>query len=250
MKIYEIKDKKYSYAYLFTNDNYTDYYIEINELVDEQVLFFSMFLSKNKLSINHDWAVRWVEERVIPSSRQNIYSILKDANMSSYNELLLFIKAHGKSSMDNTELKQIKEVDLPENIKNRRSNMIIDYIFDNNLLFAFFRDNSCKLYKINNNELNIIDTEPHLSIFGNEIIFNSKVRYDYDYLLNNGEDIPLKYSTIMKFVNNSLVSNSEASNILNSSRQYLSKLVHDNRINNENGMYLKNQLLLFKGSDK
>ena len=47
--------------------------------------------------MNSDWSMRWVQSRIIPSSRQNIGEILRVNGMRSYDEHKLLLKNEGRS---------------------------------------------------------------------------------------------------------------------------------------------------------
>ena len=69
---YDEKEKKYT--------------IEIPENVTpkEAPFMISLFLKKGIRTMNSDWSMRWVQSRIIPSSRQNIGEILRVNGMRSY----------------------------------------------------------------------------------------------------------------------------------------------------------------------
>lgn len=46
--------------------------------------------------MNSDWSMRWVQSRIIPSSRQNIGEILRVNGMRSYDEHKLLLKMRGE----------------------------------------------------------------------------------------------------------------------------------------------------------
>lgn len=46
--------------------------------------------------MNSDWSMRWVQSRIIPSSRQNIGEILRVNGMRSYDEHKLLLKMKGE----------------------------------------------------------------------------------------------------------------------------------------------------------
>lgn len=51
-------------------------------------------------TMNSDWSMRWVQSRIIPSSRQNIGEILRVNGMRSYDEHKLLLKNEGRSCQD------------------------------------------------------------------------------------------------------------------------------------------------------
>lgn len=85
---YDVRTKKYT--------------IDIPEDVSENEAPFmmSLFLKKGIRSIDSDWSMRWVQSRIIPSSRQNIGEILRANDMRSYDEHKLLLKNEGRSCQD------------------------------------------------------------------------------------------------------------------------------------------------------
>ena len=86
--------------------NYDDktkkYTIDIPEGVEskETPFMMSLFLKKGIRTIDEEWSMRWVQSRIIPSSRQNIGEILRVNGMCSYDEHKLLLKNEGRSCQD------------------------------------------------------------------------------------------------------------------------------------------------------
>ena len=250
MKIYAIRDKLNVYGYIFSNNEHNNYYMEINDRTDNHSVFFHIFLEKGERVINKDWTKRYVEERTIPIDRQNIVDILRDAKMKYYNELLLFIKAKGKSSMDNYYLEEVEYGEIVDSVKLRREKMILDFIFDNDKLIIFFKDGVTKVYYIKDEEelKYISNEEPFLSIFGEEIIFNSRVRYTYDYLYNNGKEVDFSYQSLRNYMNKNIYKTGDVTSTLGCSRQYVYILKEDDKLKPMNeDVFIKNDVIRFLG---
>ena len=224
------------------NDKYDDCYIELNEGLEEYPIFFQSFINKNKYTINSYWTYKWINERIVPYERGNINSILKDNKIPYYNELLLLISSKGNSSMDDNYIEEMKESDLDDKIKNRMEYHIIDFIPLDHQLIAFLKNN--KSYILDNiNEKEI----PFLSIFGNEIIYNSKDRYDYLFIRDNGKEFPLSYNALLHYINKYVLTSKEIVDQFGFSRQYLNSLKKENNIISlNNGLYILNSIKLFK----
>ena len=224
------------------NDKYDDCYIELNEGLEEYPIFFQSFINKNKYTINSYWTYKWINERIVPYERGNINSILKDNKIPYYNELLLLISSKGNSSMDDNYIEEMKESALDDKIKNRMEYHIIDFIPLDHQLIVFLKNN--KSYILDNiNEKEI----PFLSIFGNEIIYNSKDRYDYLFIRDNGKEFPLSYNALIHYINNNVLTSKEIVDQFGFSRQYLNSLKKENNILSlNNGLYILNSIKLFK----
>ncbi len=242
MKIYEIRNKNLIYAYLFFDFNTKNYYIEINEDNECQPIFFKLFLNNNKKILNNYWTNRFISERIIPYERQNIGNILKENNISYYSEILMYVKSMGKSSMDDSFLKEIKEDDLNKNIKKRRKHLIIDFMLLKNKMIVFFKNNKTKIINIEENS-NI----PFLSSFGEEIIFDNNYRLDYEYVYSHGKKSDLTYNDLINYMKLNLYNSHDIEEEYNISRQYVNK-INQRLIKIKDNIYLKNDIMLNKNN--
>jgi len=245
LKVLEIRNKNNIYAYLFYTSNPNDsYYIEINEKATDLPVFFSMFSEKNKYIINSYYSEKFIFERIIPYERQNIGSILRENHMYNYNPIDFYVRSRGISSMDDSNIKIIKAEDIIDNVKERRKHLIKDFVvLKNNKLVIFFINGESKIIDIENNQ-----NKPFLSLFGEEIIFDSKYRFDYDYLYNNGKDFPLTYDDLINYMNDNILNSGDICEKYSISRQYVNKR-SDEFIRINNNLYLKNDILVkLKGS--
>ena len=89
-------------AILNYDENAKSYTIDIPENVSsmETPFMMSLFLKKGIRKMDSDWSMKWVQSRVIPSSRQNIGEILRVNGMRSYDEHELLLKNEGRSCQD------------------------------------------------------------------------------------------------------------------------------------------------------
>ena len=119
---------------------------------------------------------------------------------------------------------------------------IIDFIYEKNQLIVFLKNNITYLIEnINEEEV------PFLSIFGNEIVYNSKVKYDYLYIKDNGKKFSLNYNSLINYINTNVLASKDIINELGFSRQYLNTLKKNNKIIVlDNDLYIKNNVKLYK----
>lgn len=240
MKVLEIRNKENIFAYMFYTNNPNDsYYIELNKEAIDYPVFFHLFIENNKYVINNYYSEKYINERIIPYERHNIGSILRENNMYNYNPIDFYIRALGKSSMDDTFIKKIKYEDVLDNVKERRKHLIKDFILlrSNNKLVIFFKNGVAKIIDINNNP-----NKPFLSLFGEEIIFDSKYRFDYDFLYKNGKDFPLSYSDLINYMDDNILNSGDICEKYSISRQYINQKKEDFIVINNN-LYLKNDVL-------
>lgn len=78
------------------------YTIEIPRDVSgkEAPFMLALFLKKGIRVLDNEWSMRWVQSRIVPSSRQNIDEILRVNGLDSYDEHELLLKNEGRSCQD------------------------------------------------------------------------------------------------------------------------------------------------------
>lgn len=89
-------------AILNYDEKTKSYTIDIPENVSsgETPFMMSLFLKKGIRKMDSEWSMKWVQSRIIPSSRQNIGEILRVNGMRSYDEHKLLVKNEGRSCQD------------------------------------------------------------------------------------------------------------------------------------------------------
>lgn len=104
MKKYAVKrnNQEKIVAVLNYDESNKSYTIEIPDDVTEKEAPFmmSLFIQKGIRSMDSDWSLKWVQSRIIPSSRQNIGEILQVNGMKSYDEHTLLLKNNGRCCQD------------------------------------------------------------------------------------------------------------------------------------------------------
>lgn len=78
------------------------------ELTDAEAPFIlDSFIRRGNRHIDSDWGMRWVQSRIVPSSRQNIGQILRANGMKEYDEHALLVKNQGRSCQDECYIEEI-----------------------------------------------------------------------------------------------------------------------------------------------
>ena len=125
MKIFAIRDEsadvQKDLAYLLYYELEKRFYIELPEGADpwELPLLLDSFVKQNETTVNSYWSKIWVQQRIIPTDRQNIGEILRDNQLEEYDEYELLTLAMGRCAQDDYYLVPIDEKDLPEEIRKR-----------------------------------------------------------------------------------------------------------------------------------
>ena len=94
--------KKLEIAKILYNSKTRKWSMSINERMDLStcpVMLYCM-ANKRKYKLNNEWTTKFIRERIIPPSRQNINSFLKKYKIKEYNEYDLLKLNKGKCCMD------------------------------------------------------------------------------------------------------------------------------------------------------
>ena len=104
-----------------------------------------VFFEKGQKTINAYWSRIWVQQRIVPSDRQNLGMILRDNGLDFYDEYKLLTMTNGRCSQDSYYLEPISEKDIPKEFVKRNQQKVEDVIpLPENQLLVFFRDGCVK----------------------------------------------------------------------------------------------------------
>lgn len=78
------------------------------------------YARKGIYELSHKQVLPFVEERIVPYSRQNIGIILKEHSLGNYDELALLLSSGGRSSQDNFVVQEYFDAEYQYEIKNER----------------------------------------------------------------------------------------------------------------------------------
>ncbi len=114
MKYMLIKDSYYKHDWGIVEYNEENKQFRLYIRKDTQYKVYPIFMQamvyKQKMYVAEpDLAIQWVKERLIPSYRQNIDTILISLGLSEYDEYELLKAGSGKCPQDDIYLKQINK---------------------------------------------------------------------------------------------------------------------------------------------
>lgn len=265
MKSYAIYDEELNRAsaigYLFYYEKAKSFIIELCKDLDEweAPLLFQGLIRKGIYTISRDISLLWVQERVIPSGRQNIGRILMNHKLNEYSEMALLYLSKGRCSQDSCYIEEISEEEIPKNIKNRtRKNVLECFPTEGKQLICMFKDNTVRKvsleklaskYKdishvLRNREL--LDSVK-VGIGGYSVSFNESIEIQTSDLRTFGRLVPLTVNDFYGFVRRNVVDATKACEILQCSRQNLSYLVGEGKITpiiygTKENLYVKGEL--------
>lgn len=243
MRIFAIHDKEIELnnciGYLLFYERSNEFIIELHSDLDEWTapLLFSSLVKKEIYTIPKDISRLWVEERVIPTGRQNIGMILKNAKLTKYSEGRLLALSDGRSSQDSCYISEVTEESLPEWVKDRQHDNIFEAfpIADNRVICLLNNDavievdlEKCtdsipKLKTILYNDRIISTLSVDAGGYG--ITFNGSIYVDKRTLIEQGIILPIYASVFTDFASHCVVNTTEACSILGCTRQNLNYFV-------------------------
>lgn len=113
-------DRRKPCATLYYDEERREYRIEIEPWAteDDVPMLLIPFVHKRERVLDGTWSRKWVEERIVPPSRQNIGQVLKANGLTEYDDFRLLLVGMGRCSQDDFELVEIdperKGAGLPE----------------------------------------------------------------------------------------------------------------------------------------
>lgn len=248
MKVYAIYDEELNadtaIGFLFYYEKAKEFIIELQDNLNEweAPLLFQKLVKQGIYTVPKEMAYLWVKERVIPSGRQNIGSILKNAKLNEYNEMKLLELSKGKCSQDSCYIVEVAEEDIQDVIKERRCHNIKEcFVAEDKQIICLFMDNSVRkvdlselqeerkdiAYVMHNNELmNTIK----IGVGGYSITFNDSIEIGVEYLRSKGELLPISAKDFYRFVETNIVDTTKACEMMQCSRQNLSYLINSKKI--------------------
>ena len=266
MKIFAIRDEsaevQKDLAYLLYYEIEKHFYIELPDDADpwETPLLIDSFAKRGEKTINSYWSQIWVQQRIIPTDRQNLGEILRDNGLKEYDEFDLLMLAMGRCAQDDYYLVPLNENELPKEIIKRFATKIEDVLpLDNYCLLVFFRDGTvkkCDLYAYfeKTNAFHILLKKPEYFMSVQMMTGGYGVAWDINMVVTDsalyriGKKVPLTVSDFRNFVVQRVINAAEAAEILNCSRQNLSDLtkrgkLHPIKSSEKNTLYLKSEVL-------
>ena len=226
----------------------------------ETPLLLASFVKNGEKSINSYWSRVWVQQRIVPSDRQNIVQILRDNGLKSYDEFALLMLASGRCEQDDYYLVPIAKAALPAQIVRRFNQKIEDVVpLQNSTLLVFFRDSMVRkidltAYMEKHPRFSVLTKRPdyfarvQIQTGGYGIQWDENLSISYSALYKMGHRIPLTAEDFKAFASERVINAAEAAEILNCSRQYINELVktdklHPIKATEKNTLFLKSEVL-------
>ncbi len=246
MTIFEIHDsaKDLIVGYVFYFERAKRFYAEVPSDLDEWTAPFMFYghVKRGIYSIDDEWTMKWVRQRIIPAERQNIGAILRDNGLKYYDEYKLLCLSEGRCAQDELYIVRTELEKLPDEIKQRLAKKVRDVLpLPGNRVVVFFKDGEARLIAMDDlladqNVFLKILREPevfnrvHVSPGGNGIEWGVGRAVTAEKLYVSGEKSQLSYDDMLRFAALRLVDTTDACKYLDVSRQYINQLIKQERI--------------------
>ncbi len=247
MKVYAIFDKQVQMkpiGYLFYYEKINEYIIELQADLDEwdAPLLFQKYVREKRYTIPKDVAALWVRERVIPSGRQNIGIILKEAKLKEYNEMALLALSSGRCAQDSCYIKEVDYEAVPEDIvKRSESNVTECFSVEHGNIICLFQDNlvrkiSLEKLKEDYESISHVLRHSHLQqtveigVGGYSITFYNTIEIPVSALRDARYEVPFVAEDFGYFVKNNVIDTSKACERMQCTRQNISYLVNTGKL--------------------
>ncbi|MGN1142354.1 MAG: hypothetical protein ACI4TF_14240 [Oliverpabstia sp.] len=265
MKIFAIIDEEQrnkDLAHLIYYEKDKRFYIELPDDADfwETPLLLASFVKQGKRTIDSYWSKVWVQQRIVPTDRQNLGQILKANGLQEYDEFKLLMLANGRCAQDSLYLEK-RDTEIVTRLYKKRFERRVDMVIPlaSNKLMVCFKNGVVKKC-----DLNLLVGDSRLfrrvlsckEIFqkvtvqtgGYGVCWGEQVMISDTELYENGVDIPLKTDDLICFVRNQLVNSAEAAEILGCTRQYVNELTAKGKLkplksDAKTTLYLKSEVV-------
>ena len=241
MKIFEIADGDQEIGTLLFYRKSGTFIIELRDYLDEWTapLLFSGFVKRNIFTIPRDYSLMWVRERIIPSGRQNLSSILSNHRMKEYDEMKFLELSEGRCSQDSLSVQ--KGTVLPEYVRKRMEKNLTDlFVSDPSSLICFFENDTAKridlhrlgyIYGVDKVLKNrqLLDS-CIVGAGGYYATFNDSIDIPSADLYREGVSLPVQRADFITFLRKNVLDTSQSCQVLECSRQNLSYMVQHDQI--------------------
>lgn len=246
MRIFAIKDESAAQerilGYLIYHELSKTFHIELSDGVSrwDVPAMLSSFADRGDYSVDSHWSRRFVHQRIVPQDRQNIGQILRENGLNEYDEFPLLMLSMGRCEQDDCYLEEISSDKLPELLIRRWYTLVEEVVpLASPKLLVFFRNGAAKIvdaeetappactpYLINQERFNKVEVQPD----GYGIYWNDQAMIPHQDLFRHGVSIPLSAEVLSSFLQNRVVSASEACSILDCSRQNIDDLMRRGKL--------------------
>ena len=223
-------------------------------------MLLSSFAKRGEKTMNAYWSKLWVQQRIVPTDRQNLGQILKANGLNEYDEFELLMLGNGRCAQDSCYLVPIEEKIIEVKFRQRYEEKVEDVIpLKGQNLLVFFRNGAVKKCDIRTMKEEDRTFKPILTeekkfqmvsvqTGGYGVCWGENIFISDHELYLSGTEVPLSMEDFVSFVDCRVVSTSEAAKLLDCSRQNINDLVARGKlkpikVEQKNKFFLKNEIL-------
>lgn len=247
MKICAIKDESMqqkNIGYLFYYEKSRMFFLEISDETDEKdaPIFLSSFIKKRELSVDHEWSARWVQQRIVPSDRQNLGMILRENRLKEYDAYRLLMLGNGRCAQDDCAVVPVKKNQLPDwLIKRQKRRVTFVVALPEWKLLMTFQDGTSRKADVSDYLekdrrkrvlLSKPDTYHAVRILpgGNGVSWGEGMFITAEELYQMSVEIPLTADELQQVVEHYILDTADVCKELQCSRQYVNQLVQKSEL--------------------
>lgn len=248
MRVYAIRDEHdvsaADIAYLIYYEHDKRFYIELPDDANpwNTPLILSSILQRGSRTVNAYWSRIWVQQRIVPSDRQNIGQILKENGLDTYDEFELLVRADGRCAQDSYYIVEISLDDLPEYFDVRFDRKVEDVVaLAGRRLLVFMRCGEVRLCDLTQF---LASHEAFAPLASNEDYFrNVRIQvggYGVSWsetltisdreLYEIGIPIPVTQDDFVQYIQQRVITTAEAADDLQCSKQNIEDLVRRGKL--------------------
>ena len=248
MKLYAIRDDSMSpqsvIGYLAHYEKSNTFVIELapDLSAEDAPLFFSSFIKKETRTLDPQWSLCWVRQRIVPTDRQNLGMILRSNHLREYDEMKLLLLGHGRCAQDDCSIAPVTDSSLPFWMLQRHSRRLKMILPIRNFrMLAAYRDDSviiCNLSEFIHTErrYQILARDPEryekavITPGGSGLTWGSGLFLSAEELKSYGTALSLTLSDLLQFSDSTLLDTAQVCDMLGCTRQYVDSLVRQGKL--------------------
>lgn len=248
MRVFAIRDgydtSGMTVAYLIYYELERRFYIELPDDADpwNTPMILSSILQRGSRTVNAYWSRVWVQQRIIPADRQNIGQILKDNGLDEYDEFELLVRADGRCAQDDCYITEISMEDLPEYFDVRFDRKVEDVVaLAGRRLLVFTRCGEVRLCDLTEFLSShrafapLVSNEDYfrsvrIQVGGYGVSWGEQLTISDAELYQMGVPIPITQEDLVGYMQQCVITTTEAAEYLQCSKQNIEDLVHRGKL--------------------
>ena len=241
MKICKIIDESMGQrevGYLFYYENEDVFVIELSEDLSFDVasIFFAPFIERGERTLDSKWSEYWVNQRIVPTDRQNLGQILRDNKLKEYNRYRLLMLGHGRCAQDDYAVVKADAGELPAWVQERMKKRIEFYAaISSGRVVAIFNDGTIRIFDaqrlcLEETNRDAASGDVRLAPCGVAINVGRNASVSAREIYESTKPIPLSREDLRVLMSQYIVDTKDVCEELGCSRQYVHQLTQNDEL--------------------